>query len=165
MTGGHGWGQRHYKEVQITRKEDNTSPHQTSQRPQQRPAPAWRAKAHLALPRHPQPCPGTSSLARHSQPLPRHSQPLPRHPQPLPRHPQPCPGTPSLAPALPAFAPVRPARPRGMAASRQDRADLEPRAAAPEKPCRACTDFRSWMKSQRASSGGGDEAPARPGKV
>lgn len=51
-----------------------------------------------------------------------------------------------------------------MAASRQDGADLEPHAAAPEKPCRACTDFRSWMKSQRASIGGG-EAPARPGKT
>ena len=33
---------------------------------------------------------------------------------------------------------------------------------AAEKPCRTCTDFRSWMKSQRGSLA---EPPASPGKV
>lgn len=50
-----------------------------------------------------------------------------------------------------------------MAATGQSPTDGESRTTATEKPCRACTDFRSWMKSQRASLGG--EPPGRPGKT
>ncbi|KAG0728547.1 FAD-linked sulfhydryl oxidase ALR [Chionoecetes opilio] len=50
-----------------------------------------------------------------------------------------------------------------MTGGKQTPADMEPHATPAEKPCRTCTDFRSWMRSQRGSLGG--EPSATPGKT